>query len=186
MGCSPSADSSPSTVLTSCPSAWTAKSVHDFTGTPSSSTVHAPQLDVSQPMWVPVRPSVPRRKCASSSLVSISAERAVPFTETVTRRVTAPSRGAMTSVTVPPFGRLAQPALGVHPHDVPLVLGGSAQVVDRLGRLGSQPRRLANRVVVQRRSGERGLRGGGLDVRRADAGQADAGAADRPVRERDV
>ena len=48
----------PSTVWTSRPSAWTASTVHDFTGVPSSRTVQAPQLVVSQPMWVPVSPSV--------------------------------------------------------------------------------------------------------------------------------
>ena len=31
-------------------------------GAPSTSTVQAPQLPVSQPMWVPVRPSSSRRK----------------------------------------------------------------------------------------------------------------------------
>ena len=34
--------------------------MHDLTGRPSTSTVHAPQFVVSQPMWVPVSPS-PRR-----------------------------------------------------------------------------------------------------------------------------
>jgi hypothetical protein len=41
-------------VVTALPSAWTARTVHDFTGVPSSSTVHAPQFVVSQPTWVPV------------------------------------------------------------------------------------------------------------------------------------
>ena len=54
-GCSsPSAPCRPSTVVIRRPSAWTASMVHDFTGVPSTSTVHAPQLVVSQPMWVPV------------------------------------------------------------------------------------------------------------------------------------
>jgi hypothetical protein len=42
----------------SAPSAWTASIVHDFALVPSTWTVHAPQLLVSQPMWVPVRPNV--------------------------------------------------------------------------------------------------------------------------------
>ena len=37
------------------PSACTANIVHDFTACPSSSTVHAPQIEVSQPICVPVR-----------------------------------------------------------------------------------------------------------------------------------
>ena len=44
------------------PSAWTASTVHDFTDSPSSSTVQAPQDDVSQPTFVPVSPSCSRRK----------------------------------------------------------------------------------------------------------------------------
>ena len=50
----------PSTVVTSWPSAWAASMVQAFTGTPSSRTVHTPQLVVSQPMCVPVRPAVVR------------------------------------------------------------------------------------------------------------------------------
>jgi hypothetical protein len=39
----------PSMVVTSQPSAWTAKTVQLFTASPSRWTVHAPQLLVSQP-----------------------------------------------------------------------------------------------------------------------------------------
>jgi carbon-monoxide dehydrogenase large subunit len=42
-------------------SAMTASVVQLFTGTPSSHTVQAPQLDVSQPQWVPVRSRTTRR-----------------------------------------------------------------------------------------------------------------------------
>src|SRR5579864_5023835 len=59
-GCSSLAVARPSTVPISCPSACTASMVQDFAGRPSTSTVHAPQLVVSHPMWVPVSPS-PRR-----------------------------------------------------------------------------------------------------------------------------
>ena len=52
---------SPSIVVTSCPSAWTASTLHDFTLRPSRCTVHAPQLLVSQPTTVPVFPSFSRR-----------------------------------------------------------------------------------------------------------------------------
>jgi hypothetical protein len=50
----------------SAPSAAAVKTVHDFTATPSSSTVQAPQLEESQPTCVPVRPRFSRRKCTSS------------------------------------------------------------------------------------------------------------------------
>ena len=44
----------PSIVVTSVPSACTASTVHDFTDSPSSSTVQAPHDDVSQPTLVPL------------------------------------------------------------------------------------------------------------------------------------
>ena len=45
-------------VVISWPSAWTASIVQHFTDSPSTSTVQAPQHDVSQPTFVPVRPHV--------------------------------------------------------------------------------------------------------------------------------
>ena len=51
----------PSIVVISRPSAWTPSTVQDLTDSPSSSTVQAPQEDVSQPTFVPVRPSRSRR-----------------------------------------------------------------------------------------------------------------------------
>ena len=58
--------SSDSTVRISWPSHIAASVVHDFSGLPSISTTQAPQLEVSQPQWVPVRPGVSRMKCTSS------------------------------------------------------------------------------------------------------------------------
>src|SRR4029450_3264493 len=55
-----------------------------FTGDPSTWTTQTPQLDVSQPQWVPVRPSSSRRKCTSRSLGSISRVYSTPLTLTVT------------------------------------------------------------------------------------------------------
>src|SRR5258708_14514581 len=49
-GCSAPFWATPSMVLTSRPSTWTANTVQDFTGLPSRRIVHAPQLVVSQPM----------------------------------------------------------------------------------------------------------------------------------------
>ena len=64
---------SPSTVVTSRPSTWTASIVQDLIALPSTSTVQAPQLVVSQPRWVPVSPTPRRIRSASSSRGSISA-----------------------------------------------------------------------------------------------------------------
>ena len=55
----------PSTVVSSWPSACTASIRHERTGSPSTSTVQAPQTPCSQPTWVPVRPRSWRRKSAS-------------------------------------------------------------------------------------------------------------------------
>ena len=53
-------------VVTSEPSAWTAKTVHDLALRPSMSTVQAPHWDVSQPTCAPVRLRCSRRKWTSS------------------------------------------------------------------------------------------------------------------------
>src|SRR5262245_27333731 len=74
----------PSTVRISAPSACTAKTVHDFTVLPLNRTVHAPQLLVSQPMWVPVSPRASRMKCTNSSLGSTAASRSRPLILTFT------------------------------------------------------------------------------------------------------
>ena len=76
--------SRPSTVRTSCPPAMAASTVHDLTGSPSSQTTQVPQLLVSQPQWVPVRPRWSRRKCTSSSRPSISRVTSSPLTVIVT------------------------------------------------------------------------------------------------------
>jgi len=47
----------PSIVVTVAPSACTARTAQLFTDSPFRWTVHAPQLDVSHPMGVPIKPS---------------------------------------------------------------------------------------------------------------------------------
>ncbi len=71
-----------------------ASRVHDLTGLASSQTTQLPQFDVSQPQWLPVRPSSSRMKWMSSSRGSTSRTYSVPLTVTATRIVTRPgSRG---------------------------------------------------------------------------------------------
>ena len=48
-------------VVMSAPSAWTASTAQLLTDCPSSSTVHAPQFDVSHPIGVPVLPTISLR-----------------------------------------------------------------------------------------------------------------------------
>src|ERR1700709_2224119 len=80
MGCRSSTVPIPSIVAISAPSAWTARTVHDFTDSPSRWIVHAPQLDVSQPTWVPVRFRLSRSACTSSSRGSTSRSWSTPLT----------------------------------------------------------------------------------------------------------
>src|SRR5260221_1328737 len=71
-------------VVTARPSAWTAKSEHDFTAAPSSRTVQAPHWLVSQPTWVPVSPSTSRRKWTSRTRDSISRDSSILLTGMLT------------------------------------------------------------------------------------------------------
>ena len=73
------------TLRTVRPSAIGVSTVHDFTGLPLSQTMQVPQFDVSQPQWLPVRPSSSRRKWMSSSRGSTSLVYSVPLSVTVTR-----------------------------------------------------------------------------------------------------
>src|SRR3954452_14403957 len=80
----------PSIVLTSPPSAWTARMVQLFTASPSRWTVHAPQFDVSQPTWVPVRPRRARIRWTSSRRGSASSSCRPPLTVRATWTVLIP------------------------------------------------------------------------------------------------
>src|SRR4051812_45361255 len=150
-GCSLPACSSPSTVVILQPSAWTASTVHDLTGVPSSCTVHAPQCEVSQPTCVPVMRKVSRMRWTSSSRDSTSASRAAPFMVTLILwfAMSAPS-----SVSTGPFERRLQRPHGHHARHVLLVLDRAALVGRRRGRLGGDLPRLAHGRVVGLPAGE--------------------------------
>src|SRR5215469_8895500 len=187
-GCSSLAAASPSTVSISWPSAWTANIVHDLTGVPSTSTVHAPQLLVSQPVWVPVSRSPYRIRWASSSRGSTSAVFFSPLMVNEIRRTgTSPASsraGSEYNVVISgrPLRRLAadaaQDALDERRHNVPLVFRTAPVVCPGPGRRGRQRGGFADRLGGERPAGEcRGGVGGG-DRRSADAGQRDARLGD--------
>src|SRR6478735_10255235 len=67
-------------VVTAAPSACTARTVHDFTDSPSRWTVHAPHDDVSQPMFVPVSPTCSRMYWTSNVRGSTSCVCGAPLT----------------------------------------------------------------------------------------------------------
>src|SRR3954471_3384223 len=78
------------------PDAWAASMVHDLTAWPSTSTTQAPHCDVSQPTWVPVRPSSSRRKWTSRVRSSTVLRTLRPFTTSSTSDIFPPRcrRGA--------------------------------------------------------------------------------------------
>src|SRR5881396_1668557 len=172
-GCSLPFCSSPSTVMRLLPFACTANIVHDFTGRPSSSTVHAPQCVVSHPMCVPVSRRTSRIRWTSRSRGSTSASCVSPLIESWTRISLPPSVGAL--------GRLAERARRQDSHQVFLVLDGAAQILRRLRRRGGEPRGLGDRGVVQPLAAQGGLRLLRLDRREPDVGQPDTGLLARAI-----
>src|SRR5882724_8394260 len=171
--------SRPSTVVISRPWAWTAKTVQDLTGRPSSSTVLAPQWLVSQPMWVPVSRRFSRSMWTRRIRGSTSASCFSPLIATLTSMGSAPSLRAL--------DRLAKRAAGQHPHQVLLVLDRSPQVRPGLRRVRGELRRLLDRRVIRPLPPERGFGLLGLDRHRAHVGEADADLLAGPVgREREL
>src|SRR5207253_7478251 len=71
---------SPSIVNTSAPAASAARKQHELTGSPSTSTVHAPQTCTSHERLAPVSPSPSRRKSSRSSCDSTSRTSSRPLT----------------------------------------------------------------------------------------------------------
>src|SRR4051794_7833023 len=167
----------PSTVRTSCPSAMAASTVHDFTGCPSIRTTQVPQLLVSQPQWVPVMPSVSRRKCTSSSRGSTSLLTCSPLIVVVI-------------CTLDPFsGRderagarygEAQDAPGELVGEVPLVVDRTALVLDGGTGLGGDPAGLGEQVLARLLLAQ-DLEDAGHAALLAERGQADGDVADPPV-----
>ena len=152
------------------PSACTAKTVHDFTGSPSSRTVQAPQCVVSQPIWVPVSRRFSRRRWTSSSRGSTSASCAVAVDRdagsSCCRHAHAPPARATA---------VAQRARGEHARHLASCIRPSradrppGRAAAAASCAASRDRRRRRALAVQERLGL-----GRLDRRRADVGQADA------------
>ena len=151
----------------SWPSAIAASTVHDFTGSPSISTTQAPQLDVSQPQWVPVRPSVVAQEVhEQQSRLDVA-------------RVLLAVDGHRDLHQSPPLavpGAVGARAArgGSAPGQVALVVGRPALVGGRVAVLGGERRRPARTPPRTARwptsaASARGRR----DARRADRGQPD-------------
>ena len=152
--------SSPSTVVTSRPSACTPNIVHDFTGWPSSSTVQAPQLVVSQPTCVPGEPELLADQVREEQpgLDVGTAVGAVDLDRDLHRSPFIPQAARAIS------SALASPRSHVDVDDVALVVGGAADVADRARKprrptlpasanaasVGSAPARLASASVGRR------------------------------------
>src|SRR5436190_9934414 len=90
-GCSvPSAAASPSIDVIFLPRTECVSVEHEYRGTSSTSTVHAPHSARSHPSLVPVSPSLYRSVVASVSCFSTSTRRSWPLTLSVIRRSTLP------------------------------------------------------------------------------------------------
>src|SRR3954451_15351884 len=157
----------------SWPSHIAASTVHDFTGWPSMRTTQAPQFDVSQPQWVPVRSSVSRRKCTSSIRGSTSRDTCSPLTFIET---------LMSDLLVVRAGhRLAQRSAGEHAREMALVVHGSAAVGHRRAVLGRDRGDLWEQLVAGRLASEELLRAREVDGREPDGAERDAHVADDAV-----
>src|SRR3954454_5674322 len=148
----------PSIVRTSAPSAWTASIVQDLALRPSTWTVQAPQLLVSQPICVPVSPKTSRSTWTRRRRGSTSASRASPLTvmETCWVVIGASSRERQRALERPVQRSNGQ--LGDHR---PLVLGGPAKVARGFAHRRGRFRRRPDRFLGGLPAGEGRLRGGG-------------------------
>src|SRR5690242_2627936 len=155
--------SRPSTVMISRPWAWTANTVHDFTGRPSSRTVQAPQWVVSQPIWVPVSRKFSRIRWTSRRRGSTSASCFSPLIATLTSIVSAPSLRAL--------DRLAERTACQYPHQVLLVFHRPPEIRGGLGRVGRELGRLLDGRLVRALAPESGLGPLGLDRHRSHVGE---------------
>src|SRR4051794_3271982 len=166
----------PSMVLTSRPSAWTASIVHDLALSPSTWTVHAPQLLVSQPTCVPVSPRLSRSRWTSRRRGSTSASWTSPLT--VTEMCWVLIGAGLLRVREGAFGGAAECPEGQLRGHRPLVFDRSPDVPDGAG--------LCSRSSACRP--EQIIRGGVADQDRfgigrgeggvGDAGEPDPGASD--------
>src|SRR5439155_5354456 len=182
--------SRPSTVRTSRLSAWTARIVQDLTALPSRRIVHAPQLVVSQPMWVPVRLRFSRRKWTSRLRVSTVADRGAPFTVTWTfmKGPVSSSPALVISVRTisctpvcPSRGPMQGPE-SKDPDHRPFVFGGTPQVRNRARDLLREFRGSPEGSILRRLADEMPLRFRRLERGRADRREREARGFDGPFR----
>ena len=149
--------------------------VQDLALRPSTMTVQAPQLEVSQPMWVPVSPSPSRRKWTSRVRASTSASCAAPLTVTLMWCVLmTPSSGVRRRALV----RETEGAQGHLPDHRALVVGRAVSIAHRLGLGGCGIGRRGEGFLARGCAHEDGLGIGG-GRRRRHGGEADAGIGDR-------
>src|SRR3954462_12572426 len=156
--------------------------VQDFTGSPSISTTHVPQLDVSQPQCVPVSPSASRRKCTSSRRGSTPSVCVCPLTDTV---ISIPGQSTETSGWVPDFqgGRETRPC-GGSPQPTRMCRMFDKAMTKSVGAYLQPGEELLNATIVQGKGlGKVALAGGVFGAmavassrdRKAAKGQAEAG-----------
>src|SRR5512146_192121 len=124
----------PSTVVISQPSAWPAATRHAVTGSPSSSTVHAPQSPAAHPPLVPIR-----HRLSRSTLEGRSTGRAMictprPFTVKLSRVPVLASGVSTVAISAILHARI-QRSRHQCQRNVPPVGGGGAHIINRRKRL---------------------------------------------------
>ena len=154
--------------------------MHDLALSPSTWTVQAPQLLVSQPTWVPVRPRSSRRKWTRRRRGSTSASWASPLTVTemcwvviVVLASYAYARARSTAVRRARSGQLGDHRPLVFDRTADVAAGPALRAGGRAG--------LAEEVVAGALPDEDGLGVGRRERGLGDAGDADAGALDAAV-----
>src|SRR5207245_9841816 len=121
-----------SIVVASWSSTSAARTQHDLTVLPASSTVHAPQLPVAQPMCTPVSWRCSRRSSVKIVLLSSFSTRSRPFTFTETVVRVSAALATLPLMSSPPFlvarqGH-ADGQLGIHPRHLAAVLARPHQI----------------------------------------------------------
>src|SRR3990172_545268 len=125
----------PSTVVTSRPSTVGASTRHEFTGSPSSSTVQAPQFPCSQPNFGPVTCRCSRSRLSRFVVTGASTCTRFPFNLKVIVVLAMVLLRLLWQA-----ASLAQAAGYQHAGELAAIPGRPVNVVDRLG-LGHGPRR---------------------------------------------
>src|ERR1700730_5267887 len=173
-GCRCSAVASPSMVSTSRPSTWPASIRQEFTGLPSTITVHAPQSPTSHPSFAPVRLNWSRNSRSSVVSGGTEALRVSPFSLSVTFTI-----GSLQSLRLGQRPCAFERSFRKHGDQVPAVLCGSAKIADGFCIAYGHAARLRHRFRSDRAALEVSLGLRGANHLRRDGSERDSRCEER-------